>query len=229
MPDLFRGDAVPIDRPADYDLPGWLARKDPAAIDPIIQLTLDAIAATTSITRLGIVGYCFGGKYVARWLGRGVPSVAAGYTAHPSNVDAAEWAGVAAPISIANAGEFCASLLSFAYLATNFERANAPSLPPPELDTTWPLASARAAEDILRNASVAWHLATYSDVSHGFGIRPNESLPRQVVAQEQAFGQAVTWLDTFVRPANATVESRVAKSSYGGKTFAEEHEAVVAK
>lgn len=106
MPDLFRGDPVPIDRPADYDFAGWQARNQPDNIDPVIALTLADILANTTIQRLGVVGYCFGGKYVARWLGRGEAAIVAGYTAHPSNVAAAEWAAVAAPLSIANAGEF---------------------------------------------------------------------------------------------------------------------------
>ncbi|CAN8100444.1 unnamed protein product [Discula destructiva] len=199
MPDLFRGDPVPVDRASTFDFAGWQARNQPATIDPVIQRALDDITAHTSIKRLGVVGYCFGGKYVARWLGRGVPAIVAGYTAHPSNVAAAEWAAVGAPLSIANA----------------------------ELDTTWPLPQARLAEDILRNASIAWQLNTYSDVPHGFGIRANESLPLQVFAKEQAFVQAVTWFDTFVRPVNVTTTAAAA-GTYGHKSFAEEHEVVVA-
>lgn len=66
---------------------------------------------------------------------------------------------------------------------------------------------------------------------HGFGIRANESLPRQVFAKEQAFVQAVTWFDTFVRPENVSfgvAETRRGVAAYGRKTFAEEHAAVVA-
>lgn len=111
MPDLFRGDPVPLDRPADFDFAAWQARNKPAAIDPVIALTLADIAANTHITRLGVAGYCFGGKYVARWLegGRSEVPIVAGYTAHPSNVEAAEWAAVAAPLSIANAGKLFSS------------------------------------------------------------------------------------------------------------------------
>lgn len=77
---------------------------------------------------------------------------------------------------------------------------------------------------------MAWQLDTYSDVPHGFGIRANESLPRQAFAKEQAFVQAVTWFDTFVRPENVSFGiSEVRRSTvYGHKTFAEEHAAVVA-
>ncbi|KAF2220529.1 Alpha/Beta hydrolase protein [Elsinoe ampelina] len=199
MPDLFRGDPVPVDRPASFNITEWQSRNQPANIDPVIELALNEIRTNTNIKRLGVVGYCFGGKYVARFLGRNA-GINAGYTAHPSNVAAAEWAAVNAPLSIANA----------------------------ELDTTWPLAQARLAEDILRNSSVAWQLDTYSDVPHGFGIRANDSLPRQVFAKEQAFVQAVTWFGEYVKPANGTSRGPSGRKSYGAKSFDDEHRAVVA-
>ncbi|PSK42028.1 Protein AIM2 [Elsinoe australis] len=199
MPDLFRGEPVPVDRPADFDFPGWQARNQPAAIDPIIDLTLQEVLGNTNVKRVGIVGYCFGGKYVARWLGRNA-GIAAGYTAHPSNVAPEEWSAVTEPLSIANA----------------------------ELDSTWPLEEARIAESILRDASIAWQLNTFSDVPHGFAIRANDSLPRQVFAKEQAFVQAVNWFGEYVKPANTTRARPASRKSYGSKSFAEEHAAVVA-
>ncbi|PNS20032.1 Protein AIM2 [Sphaceloma murrayae] len=199
MPDLFRGDPVPVDRPPTFNLTEWQSRNQPANIDPVIELTLNEIRSNTDIKRIGVVGYCFGGKYVARWLGRDA-GINAGYTAHPSNVAPGEWSAVAAPVSIANA----------------------------EQDTTWPLAQARIAEDILRNSSVAWQLDTYSDVPHGFAIRANDSLPRQVFAKEQAFVQAITWFGEYVKPANATFGGPSARRAYGAKSFDDEHRAVVA-
>lgn len=46
----------------------------------------------------------FGGKYIARFLAAG-NGLDAGFTAHPSGVEAAEWQGVASPLSIAFGGE----------------------------------------------------------------------------------------------------------------------------
>ncbi|KAF4555078.1 Hydrolase tropI-like protein 1 [Elsinoe fawcettii] len=199
VPDLFRGDPVPVDRPPTFNITEWQSRNQPANIDPVIELTLNEIRTNTNIQRIGVVGYCFGGKYVARWLGRNA-GIDAGYTAHPSNVSPEEWTAVTAPLSIANAEE----------------------------DTTWPLAQARIAEDILRNSTVAWQLDTYSDVPHGFAIRANDSLPRQVFAKEQAFVQAVTWFGEYVKPANATYGGPSARKAYGAKSFDDEHRAVVA-
>lgn len=203
MPDLFHGNPVPVERPDTFNFTAWSTRHQPEDIDPIIETALNEIRTNTDIARLGIVGYCFGGKYVARWLGRNDTGIDAGYTAHPSGTTEAEWEGVSAPLSIANA----------------------------ELDTTFPLSEARQAEDILRNSTIAWQFATYSDVPHGFAIRANQSQPRQVFAKEQAFGQAVSWFGEYVlgaaemyyggRPAGG--------KKYGWKSFDEEHRAVVAE
>lgn len=54
--------------------------------------------------RIGGAGYCFGGKYVCRFLKEG--KLDAGYTAHPSFVDAEEVEGVTGPLSIAAAGMY---------------------------------------------------------------------------------------------------------------------------
>lgn len=103
VPDLFRGQPVPVDAPADFDYAAFSAANQPATIDPIIELTLNEIRTNTNIKRLGATGYCFGGRIVARFLGRDA-GIIAGYTAHPSGTLPAEWAAVSGPLSIANAG-----------------------------------------------------------------------------------------------------------------------------
>jgi len=195
IPDLFNNDPVPIDRPADFNMTAWSSRHGPSTVDPIIQLALSDLTTNANISRIGIVGYCFGGRYVARWLGNTDANIAAGYTAHPSNVQPSEWASMTAPLSLAIA----------------------------ENDMTFPLAESRAAEDIFRNLTIAWEAATYSDVPHGFGVRANASLPRQVFAKEQAFLQAVRWFDEFVRPEDAMDGGLRFRRPYGKQGFDDEH------
>lgn len=54
------------------------------------------------------------------------------------------------------------------------------------------------------------------------------SLPRQVFAQREAFAQAIRWFDEFVKTPNATFGGPSARKTYGEKSFADEHRAVVA-
>lgn len=54
------------------------------------------------VKSLGAVGYCFGAKYVARFLNKG--QIDAGFVAHPSFVEDDEIKGMTGPFSIAAAG-----------------------------------------------------------------------------------------------------------------------------
>ena len=109
MPDLFQGDPIPLNRPADYDLHKWLNGPPghlPNTIDPIIEEVMKVLRGSEyGVKRFGAVGYCFGAKYVVRGLkeGRGVD---VGYVAHPSFVEADELKVIKGPLSIAAAGTF---------------------------------------------------------------------------------------------------------------------------
>ena len=90
MPDLFRGDPVPQDALSDptsnYSLPDWQKRHPMYEIESIIDTTLASIRTTYNATKIGSVGYCFGGKYVARYLAEG-KGIDAGFAAHREGVD----------------------------------------------------------------------------------------------------------------------------------------------
>jgi dienelactone hydrolase len=73
-------------------------------VDPIVESVIKHLRGELGVKRLGGVGYCFGGKYVCRWLKEG--SLDVGYTAHPSFVDAEELQAIKGPLSIAAAGKF---------------------------------------------------------------------------------------------------------------------------
>ena len=92
--------------PSDFDFPSWKATNMPREndVDPIFKETIKYLRGELGVKRLGGVGYCFGGKYVCRWLKPG--GLDAGYTAHPSFVEVDELKGVQGPLSIAAAGEF---------------------------------------------------------------------------------------------------------------------------
>jgi len=76
----------------------------PPKVDPIIEIVIKYMRGECGVKRLGGVGYCFGGKYVARWMKEG--SIDAGYTAHPSFMDADELSAIKGPLSIAAAGSY---------------------------------------------------------------------------------------------------------------------------
>jgi dienelactone hydrolase len=106
VPDLFNGNVVPVNPPQDFDVMKWVQNEMPQVpkVDPIVESVIKHLRGELGVKRLGGVGYCFGGKYVCRWLKEG--SLDVGYTAHPSFVDAEELQAIKGPLSIAAAGKF---------------------------------------------------------------------------------------------------------------------------
>ncbi|KAI9712349.1 MAG: hypothetical protein M1820_001562 [Bogoriella megaspora] len=172
MPDLFHGDPVPLNRPADFDIMQWLQGPPghlPNRVDPVVDAAIKELKNNLGVKKLGLVGYCFGGKYVARFLKKGVAD--AGYTAHPSFVDPDELKGIEGPLSIAAA----------------------------ETDQIFPAPKRRETEDILKEMNIPYQLTLYSDVEHGFAVRADISKKPVKWAKEQAFIQAVQWFDEHVK------------------------------
>jgi dienelactone hydrolase len=107
MPDLFHGDPHPYND-ASVDLYKWLAEHPAERVDPVVKSTLEHIRADLGFDRIGAVGYCFGAKYVIRWLEK-PRGIDAGFVAHPSFVEKEELKSIQGPLSIAAAGESCSS------------------------------------------------------------------------------------------------------------------------
>ncbi|KAF2834988.1 hypothetical protein M501DRAFT_999526, partial [Patellaria atrata CBS 101060] len=102
MPDLFHGDPVPLNKPGGFSLPEWLKGHGTERVDPIVEAALNELRGPLGAKRVGAIGYCFGGKYVARYLKEGKIDV--GFMAHPSFVTEEEIRGAYGPLSIVAAG-----------------------------------------------------------------------------------------------------------------------------
>ncbi|EON67882.1 hypothetical protein W97_07379 [Coniosporium apollinis CBS 100218] len=169
MPDLFHGDPLPLNRPADHDFMGWLNKHPTSRVEPVIEATLKHMRGELGCKAIGGVGYCFGGKYVARWLKKG--KLDAGYTAHPSFMEADELRGIEGPLSIAAA----------------------------ETDSIFPAEKRHETEEILHKMSVPYQINLFSGVEHGFAVRAEIDNKEKRFAKEQAFYQAVQWFDAYVK------------------------------
>jgi len=110
-PDLFHGDPVPEDAmKKGFSFPPWIAKHGTDVIDPVIANTIKALREEYGVKKIGAVGYCFGGRYVLRFLAKG-KGLDAGFAAHPSMVSTEEIEGAAEPLSFALAGGLRWSLL----------------------------------------------------------------------------------------------------------------------
>ncbi|KAJ9296026.1 hypothetical protein DTO271G3_5601 [Paecilomyces variotii] len=177
VPDLFYNDPIPLNRPGDFDMQGWRSGKyhptgiahTPESVDPIVDACVTALRSKYGIKKIGAVGYCFGGKYVARYLKPG--KVDAGYTAHPSYLEAEELRNIKGPLSIAAA----------------------------ETDAIFPPEKRHESEAILKETGLPYQLSLYSGVSHGFAVRGDLSNRVVRYAKEAAFIQALLWFAEYLR------------------------------
>ena len=162
-----------MDAPEDLSIMSWLNGSEtrpghlPPRVDPVVSSVIDALRSNFGVERLGGVGYCFGAKYVVRFLRGSKHQIDAGFIAHPSFVTAEELKAVDGPLSIAAAAQ----------------------------DPVFPAAKRRETEEILRGGSVAWQMCLYSDVDHGFAVRCDTKEPRQRFAMDQAFSQSLSWFN----------------------------------
>lgn len=150
----------------------WRARHPQSQVEAIITSALNTTRQNFGATKVGGVGYCFGGKYIARFLAEEEQGLNAGFTAHPSGTLASEWEAISPtrPISIAF-GEFDASNTA---------------------------ANRTEIEEIFSRGNKTFQTTLYAHAEHGFAVRTNLSDPRLAFAQESAYLQAVRWLDAWL-------------------------------
>lgn len=208
VPDLFNGNVVPINPPEGFDLMKWVQEEMPQVpkVDPIIENVIKHLRGELGVKRLGGVGYCFGGKYVCRWLKEG--SLDVGYTAHPSWISVEELQAIKGPLSIAAAGKCitCAKISSsvviwpgdrFLILQGCYYNSGTDAIL--ETDQIFSAEKRRESEDILQKMDVPYQINLFSDVSHGFAVRADLSKKPVKFAKEQAFLQAVSWFEEYLK------------------------------
>jgi dienelactone hydrolase len=178
-PDVFAGDPVPESLlspdgslAGNFDWAGWTGRHTVKDVEPILDATIAALKSEYGVKHLGAAGYCFGGKYVVRYLAPG-KGVEVGFVAHPSLVEAEELKAIDGPLSIAAA----------------------------ETDQICPPEKRRETEEILlgKEQRVPFQITLYSDVEHGFAVRTDLSDRRKKFAKESAYCQAVRWFDEWLK------------------------------
>ncbi|KUI70694.1 Protein AIM2 [Cytospora mali] len=171
LPDLFYSDTVPLNRPEGFQIMEWLKNHMPEHVEPIIDTVLAEMRGPLGCKRIGGVGYCFGGRYVARYLRPGTEKLDVGYTAHPTMMSPEELAGIKGPLSIAAATK----------------------------DFVFTTAKRHESEAILAKLDVPYQINLYSHVDHGFSVRCDMSVKEQRIAKEGAFAQAVQWFDSYLK------------------------------
>lgn len=66
MPDLFHGEPIKLNRPAEFNFMAWLNGPPghlPDRVDPVVSSVLKEMRGTLNCQRIGVAGYCFGVCY----------------------------------------------------------------------------------------------------------------------------------------------------------------------
>ncbi|KFX87337.1 hypothetical protein V490_08338 [Pseudogymnoascus sp. VKM F-3557] len=175
IPDLFNKDSLSNPwRPENFDLMEWIKHgmkgDNPHSVpyvDAIVAKALDYLVEQ-GYKEIGAVGYCFGAKYVVRYMSEEKGAhIKVAYMAHPSFVDEAELEAAKGPISISAA----------------------------ETDTIFPVKMRHRSEEILAASKNPYQINLFSGVSHGFAVRGDPSVAPEKFAKERAFEQAVQWFN----------------------------------
>ncbi|ORY64828.1 dienelactone hydrolase family protein [Pseudomassariella vexata] len=168
MPDLFRGDAVTLNRSDSFDLMNWLKNHPPEQIIPIIKVVMKEMREVARCQHIFGVGYCIGAKYLLRALQPGV--LDAGFIAHPTHLAHEEILGINGPLSVA--------------AATN--------------DDTFTTHKRHEMEMLLEKTKQPYQMNLFSGVGHGFAVRGKTKDPHGRFAKERALSQAVQWFKYFL-------------------------------
>lgn len=172
--DLFNGDPMSLNRPADFDFMAWMTKgsdgNNPHMVPQVDKIVAAAVAHLQGqgYTDIGAVGYCFGAKSVVRFMSEAKGrAIKVGYSAHPTNVAEDELAAIKGPFSISAA----------------------------ETDPIFPVENRHKSEAVLKETGQAYQINLFSGVSHGFAVRADLADRQASWAREQAFEQAVKWFD----------------------------------
>ncbi|KAL2825521.1 Alpha/Beta hydrolase protein [Aspergillus pseudoustus] len=171
VPDFFGGEVIAPEIVRDFarlrqlDMPGFLARNSKLTREGEIVACAKAIRAT--YTKVGAIGFCFGGWAVFRLGAKShePPLVDCISTAHPSMLENDEIENVGVPVQI---------------LA-------------PEVDPMFSPALKEACNRVIPAKGLPYDYQFFPSVEHGFGIRGN---PGDIVEREamvRAIGAAVSW------------------------------------
>ncbi|KAM5527605.1 dienelactone hydrolase family protein [Fusarium oxysporum f. sp. phaseoli] len=169
VPDCFGKEVVPTEilsdksRTGEFNLGAFLKRNSKAVRKP--ELIKFAASLRSSFSRIGAVGYCYGGWAVFNLGAKGQSLVDCISTAHPSLLEKEEIANAGVPTQI---------------LAPEFDHMFTPELK-------------AYTQEVLPKTGVAYDYQYFPGLEHGFAIRGDQSKPGEREGMERAKNAVSLW------------------------------------
>ncbi|KAF6838248.1 dienelactone hydrolase family protein [Colletotrichum plurivorum] len=172
VPDLFNGKPRSEDPKSGFNATEFFGSHGPSVTDPIVSTALSYMREELGATKIGSLGYCFGGRYAFRALGLpGGKAVNAAFAAHPTLLGDDEIKAITGPASLAVAAE---------------------------KDTGMLIKRRMEIEAAMGTTGQPFTMALYGGVPHGFAVHPNLDIPVEKAGKEDAFLQAVRFFETWL-------------------------------
>lgn len=170
VPDILHGDAISPDAFDRSTFMEWRSRHGDGPTLPVVEAVLAELLSKRGVTRVGIIGYCFGGRYAALAAKAGL--VHAYAVAHPSFVSVEDFT--------------CLASLPALFLCA-------------ETDAQFPAHVADEVEAALKGAGAAGvEFRRYPGTTHGFAVRGSEEDAVVLVARDDALDGAATFFAKYL-------------------------------
>jgi len=187
VPDLFDGYPVPFEGIPVKDTPAptsffqkikllatfgpllpFMIRNRQSVVEPRVRGVLQELRNTEGVEKIGITGYCFGGKYSILFGPTELVDVVV--AVHPS---------MTTPADIGNVGK------PFLFLGA-------------EEDMFFDENSVKEAQKLLEEKDMPCYFKVYPGTVHGFGARPNFGIPEVKIAFEDAHKETVAHFNKYL-------------------------------
>lgn len=165
IPDILKGDDCEF---GVTDLGKWLPNHGSDVTRPIVESFLNGLTKAIDTKFIGLIGYCFGAKYVIQQLTKST-KVTTGAIAHPSFVSIDEVSEISKPLLISAA----------------------------ENDHIFTDELRKQTEEKLKEIKARYQIDLFSGVSHGYAARGDPKDPIVKYAKEKTFMDQIHWFNTF--------------------------------
>ncbi|SCU77454.1 LADA_0A00540g1_1 [Lachancea dasiensis] len=171
IPDILFGDPVTaLDGSVDFK--DYAYRHRPEVTRPIIDGFLHPLKKELNPKFLGVIGHCFGGRYVLDLIQLPAPLADAAAIAHPSSLENQKFENIGqTPLLISAA----------------------------QVDRSFNTEARHTAEKILSENGAVFQVDLFSNVSHGFAVRGDITDAKVKYAKEKVLSDQIHWFDHFSR------------------------------